>query len=103
MCALCPLRAQKLNDHNMQRCTLQEQKLGGKDYAQSRIENERLKEHTMAITQTYMRQKNTIVLVVISATDWMHGMNNDNLISYLAEWLEEIREQRPVTVFGVIT
>lgn len=32
------------------------------------------------------------MLVVVSATDWMHGMNNDNLIGYLAEWLEDVSE-----------
>jgi len=76
----------------------------GQDYKQSREENERLKQNTLDITKTYLRQPNTIVLVVISATDWIHSMNNDNLISYLAEWLEEVRKEgREVPVYGVIT
>lgn len=79
-----------------------EQKLGA-DYASSRAENEKLKESTLHITKKYMSQPNTIVLVVVSSTDWMHGMNNDNLISYLAEWLEDIRKDHPVPVYGVIT
>lgn len=75
----------------------------GCDYAKSREENERLKKQTLEITKKWISQKNTIVLVVISSTDWMHGMNNDNLISYLAEWLEEVRKEHDVPVYGVIT
>jgi|Transcript_35839 GTP-binding protein EngB required for normal cell division len=77
----------------------------GADYAESRRRNEALKKQTEDIIKKYMKMKNTIVLVVISATDWMHGMNNDNLIGCLAEWLEEIRntEKRHVPVYGVIT
>jgi hypothetical protein len=76
----------------------------GQDYKQSREENERLKQSTLDITKSYLRQPNTIVLVVISATDWIHSMNNDNLISYLAEWLEEVRKEgRDVPVYGVVT
>lgn len=79
-----------------------EQKMG-KDFAASRAENERQKQHTLDIAKKYISMKNTIVLVVISATDWMHSMNNDNLVSYLAEWLEEIRKSHEVPVYGVIT
>jgi hypothetical protein len=58
---------------------------------------------TMEITKKYIAQPNTIVLVVISSTDWIHGMNNDSLISYLAEWIEEVRKDRDIPVYGVIT
>jgi len=75
----------------------------GKDYASSRAENEKLKKHTMEITKKYLSEPNTIVLLVISSTDWIHSMNNDNLISYLAEWLEEARKDHEVPVYGVIT
>lgn len=81
---------------------ISERKMGG-NYKESRAENEKLKKHTMQITKKYLGQKNTIVLLVISATDWMHGMNNDNLVGYLAEWLEEIRKDHDVPVYGVIT
>ena len=58
---------------------------------------------TMNITKHYVQKPNTIVLVVISATDWMHGMNNDSLCGHLAEWLEETRRTQDVEVYGVIT
>lgn len=45
----------------------------GQDYAKSRIENEKLKQMTMEITKKYLAIPNTIVLVVISSTDWIHG------------------------------
>lgn len=79
-----------------------EQKMG-KDYAANRAENERLKQHTLEIARRYIAMRNTIVVVVISASDWMHSMNNDNLVGYLAEWLEEIRKDHEVPVYGVIT
>jgi len=75
----------------------------GKDYASSRALNEQLQRHTMEITKKYLSQPNTIVLLVISSTDWMHGMNNDTLIAHLAEWLEEVRKDHDVPVYGVIT
>jgi len=53
-----------------------EKKLG-EDYAKNREANERLKQHTMEIARKYVLQPNTICLVVISSTDWMHGLNND--------------------------
>lgn len=81
---------------------MSEQKIGH-DYARSRLENEKLKQTTMEITKKYLSVPNTIVLVVISSTDWIHGMNNDSLIANLAEWLEQVRKERDVPVYGVIT
>lgn len=77
----------------------------GKDYATSRSKNEALTARTMDITKKYLMMPNTICFLVISSSDWMHGMNNDTLVSSLAAWLEEIRtrEQRHVLMYGVIT
>uniref|UniRef100_A0A7S2XBM1 Uncharacterized protein n=1 Tax=Lotharella oceanica TaxID=641309 RepID=A0A7S2XBM1_9EUKA len=75
----------------------------GSNYAQSRAENTRLQNETMAIAKHYVQKPNTIVLVVISATDWMHGLNNDPLCGHLCEWLEETRKNQSVDVYGVIT
>jgi len=75
----------------------------GTSFAKSRAENARLQKETMAIAKHYVQKPNTIVLVVISATDWMHGMNNDPLCGHLCEWLEETRKSQSVDVYGVIT
>mmetsp|Transcript_11741 Transcript_11741/g.17502 ORF Transcript_11741/g.17502 Transcript_11741/m.17502 type:complete len:790 (+) Transcript_11741:54-2423(+) len=75
----------------------------GSDYQKSRAENSRLQSETMGITKHYVQKANTIVLVVISSTDWLHSMNNDPLCGYLAEWLEETRKTKEVDVYGVIT
>mmetsp|Transcript_28006 Transcript_28006/g.49405 ORF Transcript_28006/g.49405 Transcript_28006/m.49405 type:complete len:826 (+) Transcript_28006:172-2649(+) len=75
----------------------------GKSFAKSREENARLQKETMNIAKHYVQRPNTIVLVVISSTDWTHGMNNDPLCGHLAEWLEETRRSHNVDVYGVIT
>lgn len=75
----------------------------GQDYSKSRELNESLKQQTLAMTKKYMSKPNTIVFLVINSADWMHGMNNDNLVAYLAEWLEAIRKDHGVPVYGVIT
>eukprot|EP00467_Chlorarachnion_reptans_P007763 CAMPEP_0114509610 /NCGR_PEP_ID=MMETSP0109-20121206/13306_1 /TAXON_ID=29199 /ORGANISM="Chlorarachnion reptans, Strain CCCM449" /LENGTH=797 /DNA_ID=CAMNT_0001688783 /DNA_START=169 /DNA_END=2562 /DNA_ORIENTATION=+ len=75
----------------------------GSSFAKSRAENARLQDETMKIARHYVQKPNTIVLVVISATDWTHGMNNDPLCGHLCEWLEETRKTHTVEVYGVIT
>ena len=75
----------------------------GQSFAKSRAENARLQRETMQIAKHYVQKPNTIVLLVVSAIDWMHGMNNDPLCGHLAEWLEETRKTHAVDVYGVIT
>lgn len=75
------------------------------DYKKNRTVNESLRDYTLEMTKQYVQMPNAIVLVVISASDWMHTLNNDPFISHLAEWIEEVRknEHREVPVYGVIT
>ena len=75
----------------------------GQSFAKSRAENARPQRETMQIARHYVQKPNTIVLLVVSAIDWMHGMNNDPLCGHLAEWLEETRKTHAVHVYGVIT
>jgi hypothetical protein len=77
----------------------------GANYAENRHHNEVRTQQTRDVLRHYVRQPNTIVLLVVSATDWMHSMNNDPLVGHLAEWLEELQhdEGRTVPVYGVVT
>mmetsp|Transcript_17368 Transcript_17368/g.27749 ORF Transcript_17368/g.27749 Transcript_17368/m.27749 type:complete len:792 (+) Transcript_17368:211-2586(+) len=75
----------------------------GSNFKESQLRNNKLKQTTMEISRHYVEKPNTIVLVVISASDWLHGMHMDPLCGHLCEWLEECRKTQNVDVYGVVT